>query len=326
MDRKNRYSIMLARNVIDFNSILLRRNNLNTDTLKNSTGSLANDPRAVLFREIKKGLQRKRKTSQKELIIQTTKIQNEEKNLTTIAKKFKKTWVMIQSRSTFLSLLRKSLHNTRNFGISYRKLRSSHTIDLDQEKKAKKWYIIYPDDLTNKIHITIMMILMIYLLVFFPLELAFDYDEKYPGFKYISYVIYSYFFIDIIFSFIMAYEFAGRMVDDCKMISINYMTGWFLIDIIATVPLDLIPGVGNFKFKTLLKLPRVLRIINSVFQNSSNKQNSFSYLAQKLKQIFSSAKSVFVIKSVILTASFVHIVACVWIFLISLDEFNWFYK
>jgi hypothetical protein len=104
------------------------------------------------------------------------------------------------------------------------------------------------------------------------------------------------------------------------------MTGWLVVDLVATIPLDLVPGIGNFKFRGLFKLPRLLRIINSVFQESTSKKNTVSLLAENMKRFFSSAKTVFIFKSLVLTAGFVHIVACLWVFLLGLDDDNWFMK
>lgn len=322
----SRQSSNLQANLINLNSIILRRNILNyTDASKQSTGPFAKDPRVGLFREIKKGLDKRRNRSQKELFVQSSKIREQERLLSNIVKKFSNVWKKIQNRITFLSLLRRSLHNTRNFGIRPRKIRSNFTLDLDA-KPSKKWYIIYPDNILYQTHITIMMFIMLYLIIFFPLDLAFGLDDEYKTFKVLTFTIYGYFFLDILGGFFMAFEISGRVEDDIKKIAWNYITGWLIVDLIATIPLDLVPGVGNFKFRGLFKLPRLLRIINSVFQGSTSKKNSVSLLAENMKRFFSSAKTIFIFKSLVLTAGFVHIVACLWVFLLGLDDDNWFSK
>lgn len=47
-----------------------------------------------------------------------------------------------------------------------------------------------------------------------------------------------FFFCDIVINFISAYEDDNKkVIDDPSKIAIDYLTGWFFIDIIAVVPI-----------------------------------------------------------------------------------------
>ena len=87
-------------------------------------------------------------------------------------------WKKIQNKTLFLSLLRKILRNARNFGIDPKKL--PEMAKLDEEIKTKNSWVIYPDSSLYKFHIIVMSVIMIYLIIFFPLDLAFNIDDSSP--------------------------------------------------------------------------------------------------------------------------------------------------
>ena len=84
------------------------------------------------------------------------------------------------------------------------------------------------------------------------------------------------FLIDIFINFFSAYSGEeNEVIDDIKMISKNYLTGWFTIDIISILPFnDIMSGAGDGsdinsmakitrigRMYKLVKLTRLLRIL-----------------------------------------------------------------
>jgi DNA polymerase III gamma/tau subunit len=77
------------------------------------------------------------------------------------------------------------------------------------------------------------------------------------------------FTIDIFISFFSAYleEDGHQVVDDIKLIAKNYVTGWFLIDVISIFPFDLITsnsGGDNNDINGMAKITRIGRIAKFV--------------------------------------------------------------
>ena len=107
----------------------------------------------------------------------------------------------------------------------------------------------------------------------------------------------------------------------------NYLTKWFLLDIVTVIPFDSIFAIDNLRYKRLLKLPRLMRLMNSMFQTTESKKKTRSLVITKLKQLFTSAKSRHILMSVIGAFSFIHVSACLWIFLsqLSTDEDSWLF-
>ena len=56
-----------------------------------------------------------------------------------------------------------------------------------------------------------------------------------------GYAIDIFFFLEIIINFNSAFiDKAGDIVDDRKLISSEYLRGWFFVDLISIIPLDIL--------------------------------------------------------------------------------------
>lgn len=87
----------------------------------------------------------------------------------------------------------------------------------------------------------IIVTLLVYTSIYVPFEIAF-YEEDFSLSKMIfNITIDTIFFCDIIINFISAYETnGGRDETRWKKIATAYLTTWFIIDVAATIPTDLI--------------------------------------------------------------------------------------
>ena len=111
-------------------------------------------------------------------------------------------------------------------------------------------------------------VIVIYSSTLTPFQLAFiqERDQVWEKrFNSLDYVIDSVFVIDIIISFISAYQKEDGTIEiNIKNIAFNYIMGFFAIDFIATLPYSLIiqsSSSSNFKDKsTLLRMTRLYRI------------------------------------------------------------------
>lgn len=64
---------------------------------------------------------------------------------------------------------------------------------------------------------------------------------EYEGYKIFGIIVDLLFLVDIMVNFFSAYQMEDgfEQVDDRKTICINYIKGWFLIDIVAIIPFDI---------------------------------------------------------------------------------------
>lgn len=53
-----------------------------------------------------------------------------------------------------------------------------------------------------------------------------------------------FFLLDIIINFLSAYENSeGKTIVNCKSIAVNYLTGWFLLDLSTSIPVQLLEAI-----------------------------------------------------------------------------------
>jgi len=131
--------------------------------------------------------------------------------------------------------------------------------------------------------------LFITLVLFFscietPYRIAFVKEDGSLGLL-IGYSVDLMFFIDIILTFNSAIEDNRKQfIDDRKVIAALYLKGWFLIDFLAIVPIDII--LSSFNYNEAIRLARIGRLyklvkINKlmrVFKMMKEKSNLVSFL------------------------------------------------
>ena len=128
-----------------------------------------------------------------------------------------------------------------------------------------------------------------------------------------------FFLLDIFINFLSAYEDEHfNIIDDHKTIACTYLQGWFMVDVLAILPFDLIfSSIDNKanslarlsrigKLYKLVKITRLLRLIK-VVKAKNSLSNAFGSFF-KLKEGFE--KFIFTLLTFIMTC---HILACLWI-------------
>jgi hypothetical protein len=67
----------------------------------------------------------------------------------------------------------------------------------------------------------------------------------------------------------------------------------------------------------------MMRLVNNLFQNTESKKKTRGLVLDKLKKVFSSSRAYHILYSLLVTFIFVHISACLWCLMMSIDENNW---
>ena len=94
---------------------------------------------------------------------------------------------------------------------------------------------------------SVIIVLLIYTGIFVPYKLAFILEEI-QALVIFDTIIDVFFFVDIFINFFSATENkSGKLITDHKTIAKMYLTGWFLLDLIACIPFDHLNAisVGN---------------------------------------------------------------------------------
>lgn len=171
-------------------------------------------------------------------------------------------------------------------------------------------------------------VLLIYTAIVAPIEVVFSKDLKFNALFYLNRFVDIGFVIDLLIQFRLSYfsSKTGKWVVDTKEIAYHYMRGWFVLDVLATTPWDLISfgiekmlessspagaekddsSLGTLKLLRLLKilkLAKLLRLLKSmrIFDNIIE-QVGMPYNVKSL------------LKYLAIMLVLVHLVACFWVF------------
>jgi hypothetical protein len=201
---------------------------------------------------------------------------------------------------------------------------------VEQERKA---LVIYPND-TWKILGWDFMIAIILLItcVTTPFDLAFaDETDNNDGYVFYRYCIDFLFFCDILVNFNTALQNEIFEIEDNRcVISMTYMKGWFLIDLLAIIPFEPIIKVimsdnqkdgnnmGDYnrfvrmsrmsKLYKLIKITRLIRLVK-LMKQQNNKQLKKTWSSLRISKGLE--KLVFFFLMLMLLC---HFVCCIWIF------------
>jgi len=150
--------------------------------------------------------------------------------------------------------------------------------DVSMDRQISQWYqiVIHPLSQFRKYWDLLLMILVLWNIIILPVRLSFFWNEDVTAvtgerqamFWTVTDIIIDFLFlIDIVLNFNTGFVMPGQdqvLVMDRKRIGSNYLKGWFAVDLVSSIPLDLIV-LGTATLETsadqLRRLPKVLRII-----------------------------------------------------------------
>ena len=173
---------------------------------------------------------------------------------------------------------------------------------------------------------------LLYTATFTPFLLAFVSDRSHDVWFFIDILLSSVYLADIIFTLNTAYvEFDGSIVIARKLIFFNYLRGWFIVDLIASVPFDLIlssiqPNVSRSSYNFLGKLIR-LKNAPKLFRLSKLlvcfKNNHMFPFMQSWYYFFSfSSAAVKLLNTIMMIFISLHIFTCLWYYIARFYDFS----
>lgn len=124
---------------------------------------------------------------------------------------------------------------------------------------CKPGCIIREDNAQKGIWDGFISIVLVFVCVVSPLNIAFSYDSTGTGRESLDHIIDFLFFIDILVCFnaeTMTDEF--ELISDRKQITINYLKGWFFIDTVSIIPFELF--LQGDKYNKLVRIARIGRL------------------------------------------------------------------
>jgi hypothetical protein len=128
----------------------------------------------------------------------------------------------------------------------------------------KAWWIILPHSTVRYAWEVAITLTLLYVALVIPVLVFFAVDDSVPGWFAANMVVFGLFVVDMVVAFVSAYEDSqsGDIVVDQRAIAVRYLTTWFLLDLCATIPVELI--FPSTKAGNVNQLPRVIRLSRAV--------------------------------------------------------------
>ena len=129
--------------------------------------------------------------------------------------------------------------------------------------------LIHPDTFWRAWWDIMMLFLVIYYAIVTPINIFFDSSPF--DILVLEILFNSFFVIDIVLQFFTSFKHttgpnAGRLEASHRVVVIKYLKSWFIIDLVASIPIDLIVGIrkgesSGFTINRLLKLLRSVKLM-----------------------------------------------------------------
>jgi hypothetical protein len=203
----------------------------------------------------------------------------------------------------------------------------------DQENKELRnqgkmhWYIVNPTSPGYLIWQLVIVLLLLYFATYIPFELGFLDTEDTPVRVAINWFIDFLFFVDIVVNFFTAFELAvtKKMETSLKAVALNYLSGWFLIDLVATFPFQLVlksnnnggeegsSNAGLNKLARLARLPRLYKLVKLLRFFKLIKAMKFNKKLQRFLTRYRHEQSkIRLIQLLIFGIYLMHLFSCFW--------------
>lgn len=207
--------------------------------------------------------------------------------------------------------------------------KNSHDPSLRQFTRTSwKSLLLFPDDQFLSMWSVLMLLLLIYVVFVTPYRMAFV-DQDSDGWVILDLCVNSCFFLDLVFSCVLAYyDEEKNLVTSHKAILIHYLRTWFVPDLCACFPMQLILDV-NSNANSILRLAKVSRLsrltrLFRIVKVAKSRHQIQRYMGQLLLISLAVERLVWFVVMLVVT---LHIGACGWVFIGRLnhefDSENW---
>lgn len=187
-------------------------------------------------------------------------------------------------------------------------------------RSNKMKFLIYPEMKVKEAWDCIITLTLLTTCLVTPLHIAFNPDSL--SSTVFNTIFDTLFLIDILIIFNSAfYTPEMELVEDRPRIAKNYITGWFMIDIVAIIPFDLILNASEYnffarvaRFGRLYKLVKLTRLLK-VLQLMRERDKLMSFFDSILQIGLGFERLIFFLFIFFILC---HICACLWIIIAAL--------
>jgi len=201
---------------------------------------------------------------------------------------------------------------------------------IDRTSKVQA-FVIHPQSLLRLFWGLLGCIFVLYDAVMIPLD-AFDIIGDAEGVRFVPYITFSYWILDLVFQFLVGFEDGNIVEMRPQRIFRHYLTGWFLVDL-SIVVTDIVVVVLELAFEAhilttgsrSLRAARFLRICRLIRLARMHRLGQVQDMVLCRIRTETTALLAKLFHLLVLIVLINHYIACVWygIAAESMDEFTW---
>lgn len=185
---------------------------------------------------------------------------------------------------------------------------------------ASSWYIMHPQHPARAAWTVMILALVVYNAISLPFVVAFI-PRQPVAWVWFDYVVDALFIFDLAINFCTAYYGQDEvLVDEPSLVRRQYLRGWFFIDLLASLPIELIIELFSGGVSTAKASDRTIRLLSAVKCVRLLRLGRFAKLLDRLQ--LGSIWSIF--RLYVVTMLVAHWLACV--FYLVIDDYpdhNW---
>ena len=193
---------------------------------------------------------------------------------------------------------------------------------INIQNETQVTWMLYPDHTFRHIWDFLVFFLLMYTAVILPYTVCFIETNPTKGIGLVETIIDFFFLLDVILNFFFAYlnEF-GIIIDDRRQIIVNYLCGYFTVDFLGCIPIQLLLSISSTHNKLeLARIYKILRLFRLIKMVRVKKYDRIlSHFVSYFNLNLSLSKIIFMI---LITFLLVHISSCIWYFLNKVEDFE----
>jgi CRP-like cAMP-binding protein len=180
-------------------------------------------------------------------------------------------------------------------------------------------WMLHPRDIRKTCWDLLIVVAIMYSVLIIPVEVGFQ-EIAFPASNRINMVVSCLFFLDIAITFRTCYQSKrfDALVISKRMIAWKYLTTWFWIDVISTIPLDdmfsfATNHFGSTKIVKALKITKLLKVVRLLRLLRLTRLVKLNSYLEMIEDFLGISPALFELLSVLVQVFFaVHLSCCAW--------------
>jgi hypothetical protein len=189
-------------------------------------------------------------------------------------------------------------------------------------QKTRKALRVYVDTPFYKFHSNLMLLLLVYILLVFTLDIGFGFSNRSSALSNTKLLILLYLVFDVVLRFFTVFTKEGVLVDCLKQIASSYSCSYLFLDFLGSMPFEVFLDIEETFLMQLIVLCRIVRMVNVLVSNRHFAQVYSSHL----KRAITSSKLLSLYEVLTATLLVLHISSCVLVGLSNISDVDTWYE